>query len=106
MQFLKTINKLRITNEVSWNLTVQNWIVFISLYRSIPIHVEVERTKLVSLHGLDILSPTLWYIHVRGGNNARQKMATYCIEFDRESKWDSNKFKGISSLHDPLFFIA
>ena len=28
-------NKLRINNEVSWNLTVQNWTVFINLYRSL-----------------------------------------------------------------------
>ena len=31
----KIINKLRNNNEVSWNLTVQNWTVFISLYRSL-----------------------------------------------------------------------
>ena len=29
------INKLRINNEVSWNLMVQNWTVFINLYRSL-----------------------------------------------------------------------
>ena len=35
MKYSKIINKLRINNEVSWNLTVQNWTVFISLYRSL-----------------------------------------------------------------------
>ena len=35
MNYSKIINKLRINNEVSWNLTVQNWTVFISLYRSL-----------------------------------------------------------------------
>ena len=34
MKQSKIINKLRTNNEVSWNLTVQNWTVFISLYRS------------------------------------------------------------------------
>ena len=30
MKLSKIINKLRINNEVSWNLTVQNWTVCIS----------------------------------------------------------------------------
>ena len=84
MKYPKIINKLRINNEVSWNLTVQNWTIFISLYRSlyryrvrVPIYVTSSKPKKLVL---GTYSTTLSYIsRVYNKNMADEEKYLYAF---------------------------